>query len=175
LPGERVDHPLKLALLGRNIIFLAPLLAGCCASSDLPAIIRRRMARIWADRRRPNCVAPQGTLVSLRPSWRGLNLSRSECISAAPHDGRSDTSVTLRRTQFRAADDPARCVAIARRIIAADPELAQQPAKTGAENGCSFRAEPASRVIDALARQIQNLADSVAAATVPQLDALTWF
>jgi len=32
--------------------------------------------------------------------------------------GVADTSVTLRRAQFRAADDPARCAAIARAIIA---------------------------------------------------------
>jgi len=32
--------------------------------------------------------------------------------------GVADTSVTLRRVQFRAADDPARCAAIARQIIA---------------------------------------------------------
>src|SRR5207244_11047717 len=32
--------------------------------------------------------------------------------------GVADTSVTLRRTQFRAADDPATCAAVARQIIA---------------------------------------------------------
>src|SRR5437016_9893923 len=32
--------------------------------------------------------------------------------------GVADTSVTLRRTQFRAADDPAKCAGIARQIIA---------------------------------------------------------
>ena len=32
--------------------------------------------------------------------------------------GVADTSVTLRRTQFRAADDGAKCVAVARQIIA---------------------------------------------------------
>lgn len=32
--------------------------------------------------------------------------------------GVADTSVTLRRTQFRAADDRAKCAAIARQIIA---------------------------------------------------------
>ena len=32
--------------------------------------------------------------------------------------GVADTSVTLRRTQFRAADDPAKCTTIARQIVA---------------------------------------------------------
>ncbi|HRZ90293.1 MAG TPA: SDR family oxidoreductase, partial [Spirochaetia bacterium] len=32
--------------------------------------------------------------------------------------GVADTSVTLRRVQFRAADDPGRCAAIARQIVA---------------------------------------------------------
>jgi CRISPR-associated protein Cas1 len=87
--------------------------------------------------------------------------------------GVADTSVTLRRTQFRAADDPARCADIARQIIAGKIQNSRNSLLRAArENDDAAEQGQLQKVIDALARQIQNLADSVAAAAAPQLDAL---
>ena len=87
--------------------------------------------------------------------------------------GVADTSVTLRRTQFRAADDPARCGAVARQIIAGKIQNSRNSLLRAArENDDVAEQGQLHKVIDSLARQIQNLADSVATATAPQLDAL---
>ena len=49
--------------------------------------------------------------------------------------GVTDTSVTLRRTQFRAADDPAQCAAIAApNHCRKNPKQPQQPSAHGARN-----------------------------------------
>jgi CRISP-associated protein Cas1 len=87
--------------------------------------------------------------------------------------GVADTSVTLRRTQFRAADDPSRCAAVARQIIAGKIQNSRNSLLRAArENDDAAEQGELQRVIDALARQIQNLADPGSSATAPQLDAL---
>jgi CRISP-associated protein Cas1 len=85
----------------------------------------------------------------------------------------ADTSVTLRRSQFRAADDPARCAAIARQIIAGKIQNSRNSLlRTARENDDAAEQGKLQKVIDALARQIQTLADPGTAAANPQLDAL---
>ena len=74
--------------------------------------------------------------------------------------GVADTSVTLRRTQFRAADDPAKCAGIARQIIAGKIQnsrgsLLRAARETDSENE---RTE-LEGVIDGLATQLHYLKD----------------
>ncbi|MBZ5526255.1 MAG: type I-C CRISPR-associated endonuclease Cas1c [Acidobacteriia bacterium] len=86
--------------------------------------------------------------------------------------GVADTSVTLRRTQFRAADDRARCAAVARQIIAGKIQNSRNSLLRAArETDDAAEQGELQKVIDALARQIQNLAGAAAVAD-PQLDAL---
>jgi CRISPR-associated protein Cas1 len=67
--------------------------------------------------------------------------------------------VTLRRVQFRAADEPAKCVAIARQIIAGKIQNSRNSLlRTARENDDSTEREKLSEVIEALARQLQSLA-----------------
>ncbi len=85
--------------------------------------------------------------------------------------GIADTSVTLRRAQFRAADDPIRCAAISRQIIAGKIQNARNSLLRAArenENDCELR--PLQTVTDALASQIHGLVDLDPAST--NLDAL---
>jgi CRISPR-associated protein Cas1 len=87
--------------------------------------------------------------------------------------GVADTSVTLRRTQFRAADDRARCAAVARQIIAGKIQNSRNSLLRAArETDDTAEQSQLQKVIDALARQIQNLADAGASVDGPQLDAL---
>jgi len=72
--------------------------------------------------------------------------------------GVADTSVTLRRAQFRVADEPARCAAIARAMIAGKI----QNSRTSLLRAAREADEPAEKArldtaVDALARQIQDL------------------
>src|SRR5438552_3038288 len=72
--------------------------------------------------------------------------------------GVADTSVTLRRAQFRTADIPARCAAIARAIIAGKLQNSRNSILRAAREAD----EPTEKVeldnaADALARQIQDL------------------
>ena len=72
--------------------------------------------------------------------------------------GVADTSVTLRRTQFRAADDPAKCLAIARQVIAGKIQNSRNSLLRAARESDS--AEDCSRLgtaTDAMARQIAEL------------------
>src|SRR5216684_8008187 len=81
--------------------------------------------------------------------------------------GVADTSVTLRRTQFRAADDPAKCAAVARQIIAGKIQNSRNSLLRAARESDS--AEERVRleaVTDKLAGLIRNLA------SVGNLDAL---
>src|SRR5438874_9174694 len=81
--------------------------------------------------------------------------------------GVADTSVTLRRTQFRAADDPAKCAAVARQIIAGKIQNSRNSLLRAARESDS--PEEQSRleaVTDKLAGLIRNLA------SVGNLDAL---
>jgi len=74
--------------------------------------------------------------------------------------GVADTSVTLRRTQFRAADDPARCVAIARQIIAGKIQNSRNSLLRAArETDRADEQDQLQGVVDALARQVRALAE----------------
>jgi CRISPR-associated protein Cas1 len=67
--------------------------------------------------------------------------------------GVADTSVTLRRAKFRAADEPAKCVAIARQIIAGKIQNSRNSLLRAArENDNEAEQEKLSEVIEALAR-----------------------
>lgn len=81
--------------------------------------------------------------------------------------GVADTSVTLRRAQFRAADIPSQCTAIARQIIAGKIQNARNSLLRSARE--TNRPEDKAlfdTVTDALARQIHSLPE------VAELDAL---
>lgn len=72
--------------------------------------------------------------------------------------GTADTSVALRRTQFRAADDPIKCAAIARQVIAGKIQNSRNSLLRAARETES--AEDRLRleaVTDALAKQIRDL------------------
>jgi CRISPR-associated protein Cas1 len=72
--------------------------------------------------------------------------------------GVADTSVTLRRAQFRAADDPARCAAISRQIIAGKLQNSRNSLLRGArESETSNHKSQITEATDALARQIEAL------------------
>jgi CRISP-associated protein Cas1 len=72
--------------------------------------------------------------------------------------GVADTSVTLRRTQFRAADDAAKCAAISRQIVAGKIQNSRNSLLRAArENDCEGERHAMQTVIDGLARQIRYL------------------
>ena len=72
--------------------------------------------------------------------------------------GVADTSVTLRRAQFRAADDPAKCAAISRQIIAGKLQNGRNSLLRGArESEISNLKSQIGEATDALARQIEAL------------------
>ncbi|MBK7998124.1 MAG: CRISPR-associated endonuclease Cas1 [Verrucomicrobia bacterium] len=82
--------------------------------------------------------------------------------------GVADTSVTLRRTQFRAADDPMRCAGIARQIIAGKIQNSRNSLLRAARETES--AEDRTRLeetTDALARQVQELGKLQLSAPAP--------
>ena len=87
--------------------------------------------------------------------------------------GVADTSVTLRRAQFRAADDPARCAAIARQIIAGKLQNSRNSLLRGARESeiPDFKSQ-IGEATDALARQIRQLADFQISDLKSQLDTL---
>jgi CRISPR-associated protein Cas1 len=73
--------------------------------------------------------------------------------------GVADTSVTLRRVQFRVADDSAKCAGIARQIIAGKIQNARNSLLRAArENDDEGERAKLSEVIEALARSVQTLA-----------------
>ncbi len=81
--------------------------------------------------------------------------------------GVADTSVMLRRTQFRAADDSAKCAAIARQIVAGKIQNSRNSLlRAGRENDSAAEQGKITDVTDALARQIRELASAT------QLDAI---
>ncbi len=87
--------------------------------------------------------------------------------------GVADTSVTLRRTQFRAADDPHQCAGIARQIIAGKIQNSRNSLlRAGRENGDAGDLDRLQSVVDALARQIQYLANPPSSASDSPLDRL---
>lgn len=72
--------------------------------------------------------------------------------------GVADTSVTLRRAQFRAADDPARAAAIARNIVAGKLQNARNSLlRAGRESESPNLKSQISEAADALARLIRQL------------------
>lgn len=72
--------------------------------------------------------------------------------------GVADTSVTLRRAQFRAADDRAQCAGIARQIIAGKLQNSRNSLLRAArETEASDERARQTEAIDALARQVQEL------------------
>lgn len=74
--------------------------------------------------------------------------------------GVADTSVTLRRAQFRAADDPAKCAGIARQIIAGKLQNSRNSLLRAARESDSPAEQAAlNAVTDALAGQIRSLAE----------------
>jgi len=76
--------------------------------------------------------------------------------------GVADTSVTLRRAQFRAADEPARCAAIARQIVAGKVQNARNSLLRAArETESEAHRDSLQRVVDGLARQIPELAEAL--------------
>ena len=85
--------------------------------------------------------------------------------------GVADTSVTLRRTQFRAADDRVQAAAIARQIVAGKIQNARQSLLRSARESTSDdeRARLQS-AIDALARHLQALAKYPLADSASPLD-----
>jgi CRISPR-associated protein Cas1 len=74
--------------------------------------------------------------------------------------GVADTSVTLRRVQFRAADDPARCAAIARQIVAGKIQNSRNSVLRAArETDSEAERSWLQAVVDGLARQLHHLAE----------------
>jgi CRISPR-associated protein Cas1 len=72
--------------------------------------------------------------------------------------GVADTSVTLRRAQFRAADVPAKCAGIARQIIAGKIQNCRNSLLRAArETEAADEQNRLTEAADALARQIQEL------------------
>ena len=74
--------------------------------------------------------------------------------------GVADTSVMLRRAQFRAADDPVKCAGIARQIIAGKLQNSRNSLLRAArENDSPTEQAALNSVTDALAGQIRGLAE----------------
>jgi CRISPR-associated protein Cas1 len=72
--------------------------------------------------------------------------------------GVADTSVTLRRAQFRAADDPARPAAIARQIVAGKIQNSRNSLlRAGRETEDAGEEKQLADAADALARQLSSL------------------
>jgi CRISPR-associated protein Cas1 len=72
--------------------------------------------------------------------------------------GVADTSVTLRRAQFRSADDAAKCAAIARQVIAGKLQNSRNSLMRAArETDSADERARLTDATDALARQIQEL------------------
>ncbi len=72
--------------------------------------------------------------------------------------GVADSSVTLRRAQFRAADVPERCAAISRQIIAGKLQNSRNSLLRAARESTSAQEQGRlESVADALARQIREL------------------
>jgi CRISPR-associated protein Cas1 len=87
--------------------------------------------------------------------------------------GVADTSVTLRRAQFRAADDPARCAAIARQIIAGKLQNGRNSLLRAArETDAAAERARLTEATDALARQLQALGQLQISNLKSQMDEL---
>ncbi len=81
--------------------------------------------------------------------------------------GVADTSVTLRRTQFRAADDAPKCVEIARQIVAGKMQNSRNSLLRAArETESEAERQQLAQVADALARQLHCLPQQTCLDTV---------
>jgi CRISPR-associated protein Cas1 len=75
--------------------------------------------------------------------------------------GIADTSVTLRRTHYRVADDSVKCAGIVRQIVAGKIQNSRNSLLRAArENDSSEECAELNKVIVALARQIRSLAET---------------
>lgn len=87
--------------------------------------------------------------------------------------GVADTSVALRRAQFRAADLPARAAAITRQIIAGKLQNSRNSLlRGGRESEISEEKSQITDATDALARQIRRLAEFPISDSKSQMDEL---
>src|SRR6266516_606102 len=106
---------------------------------------------------RPSTVSPP----ALDLCWEhgvAVNFLSEQGYLQARLTGVADTSVTLRRTQFRAADDAGKCAAIARQIIAGKIQNSRNSLLRAArENDCGEERQRLEAATDALGRQIRNL------------------
>ena len=85
--------------------------------------------------------------------------------------GVADTSVTLRRTQFRAADDAAKCASISRQIVAGKIQNSRNSLlRASRENESEAERAQIQSVVDALARQIHLLAQFEISNSKSQMD-----
>ena len=85
--------------------------------------------------------------------------------------GVADTSVTLRRVQFRAADDPVRCAAIARQIVAGKIQNSRNSLLRAARETDSEEEQARLQtVVEGLARQIRRLAEFEISSCRSQVD-----
>ena len=85
--------------------------------------------------------------------------------------GVADTSVTLRRTQFRAADIPAKCAGIARQIVAGKIQNSRNSLlRGGRENEDALEREALQNAVDAMARHLRLLerAGACEAVAIPE-------
>lgn len=85
--------------------------------------------------------------------------------------GVADTSVTLRRAQFRAADDAAKCAGISRQIVAGKIQNSRNSLlRASRENECETERALIQSVVDALARQIHRLGEFEISNLISQMD-----
>lgn len=81
--------------------------------------------------------------------------------------GIADTSVTLRRTHYRVADDPGKSAGIARQMIAGKIQNCRNSLlRAGRENSTSSECEQLDRVTSLLGGQIHQLASTVEANSI---------
>lgn len=120
----------------------------------------------------PSTISPPG----LALCWEhgvAVNFLSENGYLQARMTGVADTSVTLRRAQFRAADDPAKCAAIARQIIAGKLQNSRNSLLRAArESEISNFKFQISEATDALGRQIRRLADFQISDLKAQMDEL---
>ena len=87
--------------------------------------------------------------------------------------GIADTSVTLRRTHFRVADDPVKCAGIVRQIVAGKIQNSRNSLlRACRENDSSAECDQLNKAIDALGRQIRILAEFEISNDKSQIDQL---
>ncbi len=87
--------------------------------------------------------------------------------------GIADTSVTLRRTHYRVADDPLKCARIVRQIVAGKIQNSRNSLLRAArENDSIEESEKINKVADALARQIHLLAEIEISNSASQINEL---